>query len=206
VTSLGSQSARRRRRLQPHYKNVTCELNYSSGDVGERILAQGSNLSLCSINNNGCDMRDRIACCIDVSAREFGLMNPVKSGRSAARGCSYRALLRVLCCASALSGVWVSGTAAAADVANATILEIAIDPGYGNHVFIRLNKLQPAIGCAPGGYWQYTLAFSSTGPSQQMYAALLAAQMAGKTISVTGAGACNENPAVESMRGMNVQS
>jgi len=30
--------------------------------------------------------------------------------------------------------------------------------------------------------------------------------MAGKTISVTGAGACNENSAVESMRGMNVQS
>jgi len=130
--------------------------------------------------------------------------SPVGGGTS--RTVSFYRAGRVLAYSVALLGnLLMSGRAGAADVANATILEIAIDPGYGNHVFIRLNKLQPAIGCAPGGYWQYTLSFSSTA-SQPMYAALLAAQMAGKTISVTGAGVCNENSAVESLRGMNVQS
>jgi len=132
-------------------------------------------------------------------------MNDYSVKHQCHRSRPYRALRQALCCVSVLSLVLISGRAAAANVANASILEIAIDPAYGNHVFIRLNVVPTGTACAVSGYWTYTLSFSSTA-SQQMYAALLAAQMAGKTISVTGAGACNENSAVESMRGMNVQS
>ena len=150
--------------------------------------------------------------CKCVGGRSIGTVNvgaidiasSVRRGKSRTASC-HRVVAGLAFSFALLSSLMMSGPAAAANVANATILEIAIDPAYGNHVFIRLSVIPTGTACAPPSYWQYTLSFSSTA-SQQMYAALLAAQMAGKTISVTGAGACNENSAVESMRGMNVQS
>lgn len=116
--------------------------------------------------------------------------------------------MRKLCffAAGLCAGALLPAMATASTVANATILEIAIDPAYGNHVFIRLNVMpssRPA--CATHDYWHYTLSFSGVA-AKEMYAALLAAQMAGKTITTTGAGNCMEHATVESLRGFNVQS
>lgn len=115
--------------------------------------------------------------------------------------------------ASALVGLFALGMtlgnaqpAAASNLTNVTIEEIAIDPAYGNYVFIRLST--PPTGspsCASAGhYWHFTFPLSGTA-YKEIYAALLAAQMAGKTITVTGYGSCNEHSSIESMRGMNVQ-
>ena len=95
--------------------------------------------------------------------------------------------------------------ARASSVSAVTILEIAIDPAYANVVFIRVSPAptgQPS--CETSGYWNYVLNFSNSLATQQ-YAALLAAEMSGKTVSITGTGACADYPNVESLRGLNVQ-
>ena len=99
------------------------------------------------------------------SSVRLGRNDTASSSARGRRAASFsRAVTAVAYSVVVMGDVLWPGRGAAADVANATIVEIAIDPGYGNQVFIRLNELQPAIGCAPGGYWEYPLAFSSTAP------------------------------------------
>lgn len=100
----------------------------------------------------------------------------------------------------------ISGLARASTVSDVTVMEIAIDPAYANVLFIRVSPApsgQPS--CETSGYWNYVLNFSNSLATQQ-YAALLAAEMSGKTVSITGTGACADYRSVESLRGLNVQN
>lgn len=106
-----------------------------------------------------------------------------------------------------LALAWVAvlavGIARASTVSEVTVQEIAIDPAYANVVFIRVSPAptgQP--GCQTDGHWHYVLNFSGSLAAQQ-YAAILSAEMSGKTVSITGA--CADYPNVESLRGLNVQ-
>jgi hypothetical protein len=89
---------------------------------------------------------------------------------------------------------------------NATITEISIDPAYGDWVWIKLSVAQsPAASCVTAGlYWHYTFPLTDSPVSKAIYAALLAAQMSGRTVIVTGTGLCSQYGGVESLRGFNV--
>ena len=105
-----------------------------------------------------------------------------------------------------LFSAFVTQQALASTVSDVTVMEIAIDPAYANVVFIRISPAptgQPS--CQTSGYWNYVLNFANSLASQQ-YAALLAAEMSGKTVSITGTGTCADYPDVESLRGLNVQN
>lgn len=125
------------------------------------------------------------------------------SRRAGLLGCA-----AIVACIS--GGIGASQPTAASNLTAVTILEIAIDPAYGNFVFIRVSTPPTGTSCGTNGYWHFTLPFTnalSPNPTgAQQYAALLSAQMAGKTISITGTGTCNETNTVESLRGINVQS
>jgi hypothetical protein len=95
-------------------------------------------------------------------------------------------------------------SARASSASNVTITQIAIDPAYGNFVFIALSAVPTGRpGCSSSGSWYYTFPFSGT-IYKEMYSTLLAAMMSGKLISTTGAGVCNESGTVETLRGFNV--
>lgn len=118
-----------------------------------------------------------------------------------------RAAGALACLSTVLGAAAAPQTAVASNLSNVTIQEIAIDPAYGNFIFIRLSS--PPTGsptCASTGhYWHFTFSLTGTAHSE-LYAALLAAQLSGKLITITGVGACNEHNTIESLRGINVHS
>jgi hypothetical protein len=93
----------------------------------------------------------------------------------------------------------------AGSVGNVTIAEIALDPDYGNLVFVRVSPApQTRIACSQNGYWHFAFPLDRT-MARAIYTAILAAHMAGKTISITGADNCDTWRDVETIRGINVQ-
>jgi len=96
--------------------------------------------------------------------------------------------------------------AAASTASQVTLLEISLNPTIGNFVFIRISPVPALASCANNGYWQYSLNLSTSSMANQEYAALLAAQMAGKTVTISGTGTCNDFYNVESANALNVQS
>jgi len=119
------------------------------------------------------------------------------------RAHAWKSLLCVILVALSLAR---SGTASATIVWSATIVGVTVDPGYGNYVFIKLSVFPTGLACGTDTNYSYTLSLDpAVQPnSQQLYALLLSAYMSGKTVAVVGKGACLENSAIESLRGLNV--
>jgi len=115
----------------------------------------------------------------------------------------FRKLALALCfvCSATAANV-----AAASTASQVTILEISLNPTIGNYVFIRISPVPTLASCANNGYWQYTLNLNTLSLANQEYAASLAAQMAGKTVTISGTGTCTDFYNVESANALNVQS
>lgn len=81
-----------------------------------------------------------------------------------------------------------------------TIVEMTLDKGYGDFVFIRFNNAPASpIACSVNGYWHFTLPLA-TEADKKMFAMLMTARATGSAVEAIGSGACNEFAAIESLR------
>lgn len=103
-----------------------------------------------------------------------------------------------------VAGALASGSAGASFATNATVADIFIGPTVANVVFIKVNPVptgQPS--CSTNINYHYALSLSGTA-ANQMYAALLAAMMAGKLVGFSGLGTCTSYATVEDLRSISV--
>lgn len=91
----------------------------------------------------------------------------------------------------------------AASIDGVKISKVAINPTYGNYVFIKLDSAPDRISCSTNGAWDYTLSLE-TEIHKSMYALLLAAFMASKEVNMSGANTCSEFPHIESLKSFDV--
>ncbi|HMU65609.1 MAG TPA: hypothetical protein PKE57_00610 [Cellvibrionaceae bacterium] len=98
-------------------------------------------------------------------------------------------------------------TAQASEVNDTKISQIGFNKQYGNFVFVKLEKSASRISCSTNGFWDYTLSLEGD-IGKSIYSSLLAAYMAGKTVTVYGLStpACNEFASVESISGLWVKN
>lgn len=80
------------------------------------------------------------------------------------------------------------------------VTDIAIAQEYGEFAFIKLETPPSRSNCSTNNHWDYTLTLK-TELGRAQYSTVLAAFLAGKTVSVSGVtgGLCNEFGSVESM-------
>ena len=94
--------------------------------------------------------------------------------------------------------------ALAGEVANATVVELAIFREYGNFVFVRTDVTPTSKPtCATNGAWHFTLSLSAVA-GKETYAMLLAAKTSGKRVHISGSNQCLEFGQIESIRGLNI--
>lgn len=94
-----------------------------------------------------------------------------------------------------------AGPAIAGSTGSGVILNFQVSKAYGDFVFIRLDNLNTDVyaPCHVNTFWNYTLPLVSD-TDKQMFSMLLVAYSSGKSVELQGMSACNEFPAVESLR------
>lgn len=103
----------------------------------------------------------------------------------------------ILLITNAFAGSYLDGT---------RISQIAINKTIGDYIFIRIASAPIGIpSCSNHGYWHYTLPMVSAA-DKAIYAALVAAMMAGSTVNVGGLGNCNQFASVESLESFSVMT
>jgi hypothetical protein len=89
-----------------------------------------------------------------------------------------------------------------------TIVQMSINANTGNVAWIQAAVAptgSPSCVTGAGGSWHFTLSLD-TSYGKSMYAMLLAAQVAGKQVILTGTGACSQVSVVESLQAVNIFS
>ncbi len=89
-------------------------------------------------------------------------------------------------------------SAVQASTTTGTIAQMAINRQTANMVFVRMNpQPTPAEACASTTAWSYVFPMT-TDQDKKLFAMLEGAQLAGRTITIYGTGACADYGSIES--------
>ena len=87
---------------------------------------------------------------------------------------------------------------AGATTTTGTIAQLAANRSNPNIVFVSMNpQPSPPVACSTNGHWTYVMPMA-TDLDKKIFAMLEAAQLAGRTVTITGTGDCADFGSIES--------
>jgi hypothetical protein len=105
--------------------------------------------------------------------------------------------MRLLAPAVAIVASTLAGSASATTTTG-TIVQIAANRSNANIVFVHMNpQPTPPVACSTNGNWSYVIPMT-TDLDKKIFAMLEAAQLAGRTVTITGTGDCADFGSIES--------
>ena len=93
-----------------------------------------------------------------------------------------------------------SADASSDSIIDTEITAMMFDKSYGDQVLIKTKDAHPGDLDCFGSSWSFVLPLTANSIDDKYYAMLLAAQTAGRTVTLTGYGHCNDHSGIETLR------